>query len=165
MTKFEEMRLRAIHFQKMTGCHLCIKWDRSIQLHCAHAEFKDGEFIIDDIEIENPTEEEWIKEVESYGGYGLTARFPSLLEAQGWIAVEDGLPKDKEMTQVRVDMFGSVVSGVSVGFKNHPERPFFSNVSTTDGTWCGGYGIIGEVRITHWKPLDIFPEPFEPSNV
>ena len=165
MTKFEEMRLRAIHFQKMTGCHLCIKWDHSIQLHCAHAEFKDGEFIIDDIDHENPTEEEWIKEVESYGGYGLTARFPSLLEAQGWIAVENALPEPDQWTQIRIVNWNEVNIGTSRYFESSEKGKWFLGVQ-----WKYSNDTCIEVRtehlrVTHWKPLDIFPEPFEPSNV
>ena len=151
MTKFEEMRLRAIKFQELTKCCLFIVFAQEIRLHQGYAVFKNDRFFLNEIMLCEVAESEWMKAVESIDD----ARFPSLLEAQGWIAVETALPEKFKRVSV-------LEEGVQLGHGAYID--FLGN-------WTSGlYGNPKEIGrgspvITHWKPLEVFPQPFQDTNV
>ena len=174
MTKFEEMRLRAIKFQDLLSYNIGIeitgKVGGTALVWIAGDEFaSSGDLFYvrsyreaDDSKFHKEiTEAEWVSKIESE----FNARFPSLLEAQGWIAVENALPEPDQWTQIRIVNWNEVNIGTSRYFESSEKGKWFLGVQ-----WKYSNDTCIEVRtehlrVTHWKPLDIFPEPFEPSNV
>ena len=153
MNKVEEMRLRAIRFCELAKLGINIRpvaevitINSDLAWYNAYCQIRGHEE-----RWRRITHEEFIKEAEKIG----KIPFPTLLEAQGWIAVETALPEKFKRVSV-------LEEGVQLGHGAYID--FLGN-------WTSGlYGNPNEIGhgspiITHWKPLEVFPQPFQDTNV
>ena len=163
MTKFEEMRLRAIRFCELAKLGINIRpvaevitIDSDLAWYNAHCQIRGHEE-----RWRRITHDEFIKEAEKIGNIP----FPTLLEAQGWIAVEDAPPESDQWTQIRIVNYNEVLIGTSRNFESSGKGQWFLGVQWKYSNDTCIEARTEYLRVTHWKPLEVFPQPFEPSNV
>jgi hypothetical protein len=162
MTKFQEMRLRAVKFQEIVQAGVLILSKSIVQITIESGSFSfdgDGFYMEKGLSQHREgikiTESQWLSTIERV----FEARFPTLLEAQGWIAVETQLPDIDQKTYVMIEYSGKVSVGISHRYiEKVSGGKWFLRVQ-----WAGGESTISAfgstTKITHWKPLDEFPQP------